>query len=103
MWVVVQLEGRDKLLIGCIYRSPNADDHNNTQMLNLLGRVSDENFSHIFIVGDFNCKNINWQLNITHLILIIFKQNVFIKYWKVDGINMSILRQGLGKGKIQVC
>ena len=34
-------------------------------MLNLLGRVSDENFSHILIVGDFNCKNINWQLNIT--------------------------------------
>ena len=33
-------------------------------MLNLLGRVSDENFSHILIMGDFNCKNINWQLNI---------------------------------------
>ena len=53
VWAVVQLEGRDKLLIGCIYRSPNGYDHNNTQMLNLLKRVSDENFSHILIVGDF--------------------------------------------------
>ena len=44
VWAVVQLEGRDKLLIGCIYRSSNADDHNNTQMFNILGRVSVENF-----------------------------------------------------------
>ena len=65
MWAVVHLEGRDKLLIGCIYRSPNADDYNNTQLLHMLERAADENFSHILIVGDFNCKNINWQLNVT--------------------------------------
>ena len=47
VWAVVQLEDRDKLLIGCIYRSPNADDYNNTQMLNMLWRVADENF-HTF-------------------------------------------------------
>ena len=54
VWAVVQLEGRDKLLIGCIYRSPNADDYNNTQMLHMLERAADENFSHILIVTNTN-------------------------------------------------
>ena len=29
LWVSVELCGRDKLLIGCIYRSPNSTDENN--------------------------------------------------------------------------
>ena len=29
LWVSVELCGRDKLLIGCIYRSPNSTEENN--------------------------------------------------------------------------
>ena len=35
LWVSVELCGRDKLLIGCIYRSPNSTEENN-----------DMNYSH---------------------------------------------------------
>ena len=99
VWAVVQLEGRDKLLIGCIYRSPSADEHNNTQMLNMLGTVADENFSHILIICDFNCKNVNWQGNFTPSDPNIFK---FFSSNIGKSINTLIQRQDLGKGKIQV-
>ena len=31
-WVEVKLRERDKLLIGCIYRSPNSDEANNVKL-----------------------------------------------------------------------
>ena len=61
LWLKIQLKGRDTLLLGCIYRSPNSDDLNNNRLIQLLKKVSEQHTSHLLIVGDFNCKDINWD------------------------------------------
>ena len=52
---------RDTLLLGCIYRSPNSDDMNNNRLIQLFKKASEQHTSHLLIVGDFNCKDINWD------------------------------------------
>ena len=36
VWAEVRLKDRDKLLLGCIYRSPNTDEENNNKLLEML-------------------------------------------------------------------
>ena len=61
VWVEINLLNTDKLLVGCIYRSPNADAHENDIVNKLLVETSNMNFSHKLIMGDFNFKNIDWS------------------------------------------
>ena len=63
--VTVKLQNQDSLLIGCIYRSPSSDDINNAKLIKMLEQISSRAFSHLLIVGDFNCKEINWELMTT--------------------------------------
>ena len=63
IFIEVKLKKGDKLLIGGIYRSPNSTSEvNNKAMLNLIRTVCNGTYSHICIVGDFNCPRINWHL-----------------------------------------
>jgi len=58
------LQGKDKLLFGCIYRSPTrtaSSSENNQNLNHLLKHVTQKAYSHVCIVGDFNYKEINWQ------------------------------------------
>ena len=60
----IKLHNNDKLLFGCIYRSPtpsNTSDENNNNLNNLLKYLTQRTYSHICIVGDFNYKSINWS------------------------------------------
>ena len=66
LWCSVNLTGSDKLLIGCIYRSPNSNIENNKEHLNLFLKVKDLNPSHTLIIGDFNFGEINWRINNSH-------------------------------------
>ena len=50
----------DKLLIGCIYRSESGSSDNNCKLNELLKEASKKEYSHILIMGDFNCKGIIW-------------------------------------------
>ena len=60
-WCEVSLEGVDHLLIGCIYRSPNSDIHNNAKLNTSLRKVCESAIaSHILICGDFNYPEIEW-------------------------------------------
>lgn len=61
LWVTVRLSGRDRLIIGCIYRSPSSSAENNEKINNQIRSVcTSGDASHILIMGDFNFPNINW-------------------------------------------
>ena len=61
VWVSINLQTNESILIGCIYRSPNSNDLNNSQLLELINEVSNSKFSKIIIMGDFNFPNIDWK------------------------------------------
>lgn len=61
--IEIKLSSKDKLLFGCIYRSPTSSptsDENNQNLNKLLKWIPTQNYSHICVVGDFNYKDINW-------------------------------------------
>ena len=60
----VRLRGGDVLLFACVYRSPTPSDSsakNNANLNSLLTCISNKNYSHKCLVGDFNYKDINWK------------------------------------------
>ena len=59
----MKLTGNDRLLIGCIYRSPNSTIANDDKINELLRRASGLNFSHLLVFGDLNHPSINWHDN----------------------------------------
>ena len=66
MWVKIKLKGNDELVLGMVYRSPNADGHQSTEALcALLGMVHGSHPSHPKIVGDFNFKEIDFNLGMS--------------------------------------
>lgn len=59
----VRLRGGDVLLFGCIYRSPTpsiSSAKNNDNLNDLLKFISNKNYTHRCLVGDFNYRDINW-------------------------------------------
>ena len=56
----VRLAREDTILIGCIYRSPNSSDTSNEKLRQLIGKVNEANAFHILMMGDFNYPHINW-------------------------------------------
>ncbi len=61
VWCTLILKENDKLLLGCIYRSPTYNNVNTQTLCNLFQEVNDKNPSHILIVGDFNYPEIDWS------------------------------------------
>ena len=63
--IEIQLSGNDKLIFGCLYRSPTASctsTENNNKLNSLLKSLAlDKKYSHTCFVGDFNYKSINWS------------------------------------------
>ena len=60
-WVEVKLKDKDKLLIGCVYRSPNGDIVNNAKLMSSLKSIcARKEFTHVLICGDFNIPDIDW-------------------------------------------
>ncbi len=57
VWCTLKLKENDKLLLGCIYRSPT---YNNVKTQK-LGNLNDKSPSHILIAGDFNYPEIEWS------------------------------------------
>eukprot|EP00794_Sanderia_malayensis_P010396 gene10396-11480_t len=61
-WVEIHLDGKDKLLVGCLYRSPNCDVANTAKLYSNLKQISDMKiFSHILLCGDFKFPEIDWS------------------------------------------
>ena len=60
VWCDVKLTENDRLLIGCIYRSPNSSISNDAKINKALIHANNIGFSHVLIMGDFNHASINW-------------------------------------------
>ena len=58
LWVSVELCGRDKLLIGCIYWSPNSTENNGMLFTLIKRNAAHKEFTHQLITGVFNAKEI---------------------------------------------
>ena len=58
---VISLEKGDKLLRGCIYRSPNTSGIADEEMRNLILSCSARSYSHLLLMGDFNYPEISWD------------------------------------------
>ena len=61
IWCEGKLEGNDRLLIGCIYRSESGTTENNNKLRELIWKISTLGYSHVLIMGDFNYKDIKWE------------------------------------------
>ena len=61
IWCEGKLEGNDRLLIGCIYRSESGTTENNNKLRELIRKISTLGYSHVLIMGDFNYKDIKWE------------------------------------------
>ena len=64
IFVKINLNNQDKLLVGLLYRSPSDSlmvSENNSNLLNLINEASNKNFSHILIMGDINYPDIDWE------------------------------------------
>lgn len=57
----VNLDKGDRMLICCIYRSPNSNENNNNDLLLLLEEISDKKYPQIVLLGDFNLPMIDWN------------------------------------------
>ena len=54
VWCSIQLAGGDRLLVGCIYRSPSCSPENNIALCKLMEAASENGEKHKLILGDFN-------------------------------------------------
>ena len=65
VWIKIILYRQDSLLLGCIYRSPNSSIKSSLELTNIIEKVNKSGCSHLCILGDFNFKDIDWNLNIS--------------------------------------
>ena len=75
VWIEIGLVGKDKLLCGCMYRSPSNDKSKSSESSRLISqsirKAMDRKPSHMLIAGDFNFKEIDWEYEFvdgTHLV-----------------------------------
>ena len=62
IWVNIKLNGKDKMLVGCLYKSPSSNTENLEELNKLIIEVSKmKEFSHLLITGDFNFPKIDWK------------------------------------------
>ena len=62
LWVQLSLPGNDKVVIGCLYRSPTMSTREcPDELCQLLQTVCASAPSHLLIGGDFNMPQIEWE------------------------------------------
>ncbi|CAG2209849.1 unnamed protein product [Mytilus edulis] len=59
----INLVNNDKLLVGCIYKSPSSSEEQHKALNDLLVKISklEDSYSHVLLTGDFNFPDINWE------------------------------------------
>ena len=61
LWMSIPLRNSDKLLVGCIYRSPSSSGPTSTRdLVDLLKMSTSMKFSHIMVAGDVNMPQVDW-------------------------------------------
>ena len=61
VWIEMSLQRTDRLLLGCVYRSPNSSLEEDCYLAEELTEACKRSFSHFLITGDFNHPEINWD------------------------------------------
>ena len=54
-------KNQEKVLLGCMYKSPNSSKQNVEKMIDTLKNLSTEDYDIICIAGDFNYPKIQWE------------------------------------------
>jgi len=64
IWVEINLRGHEKIICGCVYRTPSKDKKIVTDTLSEICAIMDEmtkkNYSRFLMCGDFNYPEIDW-------------------------------------------
>ena len=60
VWCDVQLKGRDSLLVGVVYRSPNSTEDMNKKFIVMMNEAVSIKASHLLVMGDYNNPGIDW-------------------------------------------
>ena len=80
IWCEIKLVQNDKLLIGCLYRSPGMTDQGHRDFIKMMDTtIRESEPSHILIVGDFNLPEINWSTCTTTSNNMENKNNTFME------------------------
>ena len=62
VWLQLSLKGNDRLLIGCLYRSPSRHQQESSdELCQLLHAACASKPTHLLVCGDFNLPNIDWE------------------------------------------
>ena len=63
IWISIKLNAKDKVIVGCAYKSPGSKQANLDELKSLMRNVfhMDKGYSHILIMGNFNYPKINWK------------------------------------------
>ena len=61
IYLEVNTSKKEKLLCANIYRRGESDTEVNNNLLEIMKDISNKNYNHINITGDFNLKEINWE------------------------------------------
>ncbi len=64
IWAVIEPQPGTKILLGCMYRSPNSTSENNQKLIDILSQACNAPKTHLLVLGDFNFKEIDWNLGI---------------------------------------
>ena len=61
VWMLIEPRQQEKVLLGCVYRSPNSSETNNEKLNDIINQAGKVTGTHLIIVGDFNYKEIDWN------------------------------------------
>ncbi len=61
VWIKVQLNGNDTLLLGNFYRSGSGSETNNKSMRDVICKAINMKCTYTCCIGDFNYPDINWR------------------------------------------
>ena len=62
-WCTVKLSNNKLLLAGVVYRSPNSEEQNNKNLLEIMRRAAEVRCDYFMLCGDYNLPLINWSEN----------------------------------------
>ena len=57
----INLKDKEKLLCALFYRRGESCESNNRLLLDTLKHISEKNYSHFLVLGDFNLPDIDWE------------------------------------------